>query len=312
MKPTRLARLTPLLLLSLTWLRSTQTAQGSDVSSYDVRKGVQFTQTGTGPPVADATNGYVFVADVSTVLNNTVNSASVLTPFGTNLTLTSVASQNGFQYQHKYNTPTALDTHDPDGNYVMTINAIHDGIKTLILSLTGAAYPNTPHLTDYATLQMVNTNGYFQATWDPFVVGTTVGTTNDFIQLRIQDALSNRIFETPDPGKEGVLDGTATSALVYVPGALMAGQIYSKCTLAFYKHVFSDTNSYPGAVGSADYYMRTSFSVVPATNASPDTKLYEVNKGRRFVQISTAFPTPETGHKYEFQAAVQATAKVGS
>jgi hypothetical protein len=303
MKPTRLARLTPLLLLSLTWLRSAQTAQGSDVSSYDVRKGIQFTQTGTGAPVADTNNGYVFVADVSTFLNNTVNSASVLTPFGTNLTLTPAASQNGFQYQHKYNTLNALDTHDPDGNYAMTINAIHDGIKTLILSLTGAAYPNPPHLTDYPTLQMVNTNGYFQATWDPFVGGTT----NDFVQLRIQDAFGNRIFETPDPGKEGVLDGTATSALIYVPGALTAGQIYSKCTLAFYKHVFSDTNSYPGAVGSADYYIRTSFTVVPATNASPDTKLYEVSKGRRFVQTSSAFPTPEAGHKFEFQAAVQAT-----
>src|SRR2546428_6617130 len=265
MKLTRLARLTSLLLLSLTGLRSTQTVQGSDVSSYDVRKGVQFTQTGTGAPVADATNGYVIVADVNTFLNNTVNSASVLPPAGTNLTLTPVASQNGFQYQHKYNTLTALDTHDPDGSYVMTIDAIHDGIKTLNLSLQGAAYPNTPHLTDYATLQMVNTNGYFQATWDPFVGGTA----NDFVQLRIQDAFGNRIFETPDPGKEGVLDGTATSVLVYIPGALMAGQIYSKCTLVFYKHVFGDTNSYPGAVGSADYYIRTSFSVVPATTRRP-------------------------------------------
>src|SRR5712691_11237278 len=186
MKLTRFTPFSTLFLLILGVLRAAPAVQGADVSIYTVKKGIQYAQTGSDPPVAGTNNSYVFEADVFTVLPNEVTSATVLLPppIGTNQTLTEQASQNQFQLRHKYNTQTALNTHYPDGNYVMGIDAIHDGVKTLSLLLSGAAYPTSaPHLTDSPTLQMVNANGYFQATWDPFAGGTS----NDFVQFRIED-----------------------------------------------------------------------------------------------------------------------------
>src|SRR5258708_33475664 len=201
MKFTRFAPFSTLFLLSLGVWRVAHAVQGADVSIYTVKKGIQYAQTGSGDPVAGTNNSYVFEADVNSILGNVVSSAMVLLPppIGTNQALVEQPSQNQFQLRHKYNTQATLNTHYPDGNYVMGINAIHDGVKTLNLLLTGASYPNPPHLTDFPTLQMVNANGYFQAAWDPFAGGTS----NDFVQFRIEDTLGNKIFETPDYGKPG-------------------------------------------------------------------------------------------------------------
>ncbi len=300
-------RFTPFLTLflsSLAALSVTPAVEGADVSIYTVKKGIQYAQTDSGPPVAGTNNSYVFEADVFSFLPNEVTSAMVLLPppIGTNQALAEQPSQNQFQLRHKYNTQTALNTHYPDGNYALGINAIHDGTKTLNLALTGAAYPNAPHLTDFPTLQMVNANGYFQATWGPFAGGTS----NDFVQFRIEDLAGNKLFETPDYGKPGALNGTALSTLVYAPGILTAGQT-NNGTLTFQTNVVVDSNSYPGAVGVADYYIRTSFSVITTTSAAPDVKLYEVTKGRRFVQNDTNAPTPNKGQEFDFQASVQAS-----
>ncbi len=258
MKFTRFAPFSTLLLLSLGVLMVAPAVQGADVSTYTVKKGIQYAQTGNDPPVAGTNNSYVFETDVFTFLGNEVTSATVLLPppIGTNQALVEQPSQNQFQLRHKYNTQATLNTHYPDGNYVLGIDAIHDGVKTLNLPLTGASYPNAPHVTDFPTLQMVNANGYFQAAWDPFAGGTS----SDFVQFRIEDTLGNKIFETPDFGKPGAFDGTAISVLLG-PGILTAGQT-NNGTLTFQKNVVVDTNSYPGAVGVADYYIRTSFSVI--------------------------------------------------
>ncbi len=304
MKFTRLTPFLTLSLLSLGVLRVAPAVQGADVSIYTVKKGIQYAQTGSGIPVAGTNNSYVFEADVFTFLPNEATSAAVLLPppIGTNQALVEQPSQNQFQLRHKYNTQTALDNHYPDGNYVMGINAIHDGVKTLSLLLSGAAYPTSaPHLTDFPTLQMVNANGYFQATWDPFAGGTS----SDFVQFRIEDLAGNKIFETPDYAKPGAFDGTAIGALLG-PGILTAGQT-NNGTLTFQKNVVVDSNSYPGAVGVADYYIRTSFSVITTTSAAPDVKLYEVTKGRRFVQTDTNAPSPQAGQEFDFQASVQAS-----
>ncbi len=304
MKFTRLAPFLTLSLLSLGVLSVAPAVQGADVSIYTVKKGIQYAQTGSGIPVAGTNNSYVFEADVFTFLPNEVTSAMALLPLpiGTNQALVEQPSQNQFQLRHKYNTQTALDNHYPDGNYVMGINAIHDGVKTLSLLLSGAAYPTSaPHLTDFPTLQMVNANGYFQATWDPFAGGTSSG----FVQFRIEDLMGNKIFETPDYAKPGAFDGTAIAALLG-PGILTAGQT-NNGTLTFQKNVVVDSNSYPGAVGVADYYIRTSFSVITTTSAAPDVKSYEVTKGRRFLQKDTSAPSPDLGQEFDFQASVQAS-----
>src|SRR5216684_4914424 len=151
MKFTRFTPFLTLFLLSLGVLRLAPVVQGADVSIYTVKKGIQYAQTNSGPPVAGTNNSYVFEADVFTFLPNEVSSATVLLPppIGTNQVLVEQPSQNQFQLRHKYKTQATLNTHYPDGNYVLGINAIHDGVKTLNLLLTGAVYPNAPHVTDF-------------------------------------------------------------------------------------------------------------------------------------------------------------------
>jgi hypothetical protein len=185
MKFTRFAPFSTLFLLSLSALGLAPAVQGADVSIYTVKKGFQYAQTNSGPPVAGTTNSFVFEADVNTILGNVVSSATVLPPGGTNQALVEQPSQNQFQLRHKYNSLTTLNTHYPDGppSYVLGVDTIHDGSKMLSLLLTGAAYPTSaPQLTDFPTLQMVNVNGYFQAAWNSFAGGTS----NDFVEFRIE------------------------------------------------------------------------------------------------------------------------------
>ncbi len=69
----------------------------------------------------------------------------------------------------------------------------------------------------------------------------------DFIQFQVEDLSGNKLFETPDLGKPGFWDGTATQALV-APGAMLIGQT-NRVTLTFQKAIPVDQNSLPGRLG---------------------------------------------------------------
>jgi hypothetical protein len=290
--------------ISLLWfalggLQFSLSGHAADVSLWQATKGFEYTQTDGGVPTLNATNGCGFEADVVMSTNTSVTAATVQPPGGLPQTLTLSASGTKLSFKHKYNSLTRLNQHYANGAYAFHITTKNDGTRQVSSQLLGDAYPNAPHLHNFAALQAVNANGYLAALWDVFVGGDT----NDFIQFRIEDQSGNKLFETPDLNKSGALDGTATQVLV-PPGTLAPGTTY-RLTLAFHKAVAIDRTSYPGAAGYAAYYSRTALSLATSTAAAPDVKTFELYKARKWVQSGTNTTIPEPGHEFAFDASIQ-------
>jgi hypothetical protein len=274
----------------------------SDVKIYVIDKGIQYFQTSVAAPVADANNGVSFETDVKASGSNLVTAVTLKLPNATTVAVPQIANDE-FKLKKKYDKQTGVDGAFPDGPYVLAMATLHDGTKTLTLALTGDTYPNVPRISNFPATQALDPGGYFLFTWDPFVGGTA----NDFVQLHIDDSSGNKVWETPDIGEAGVLNGLATSTLM-PPGTLAAGQSY-QARLDYGKAVTLDRTNYPGALGLAQYYKRTKFIIQTTAIASAaPVKLYTLSKSRRFQQVGLGTPTPQSSKTFDIDAALDASA----
>jgi hypothetical protein len=274
---------------------------GADVKTYVLEKGIQFIQNDAGAALADSNNGAVFSVTVKAAGTNYITTAEVGLPSGTVQTVPQTAADE-FKFNKKYNKQTTLDANYPDGTYTVRLDTAHDGSKALPLSLVGDLYPNTPHFANFSATQAIDAGAFNLFTWDPF----TGGGTNDFAQLHIEDNQGNKVWETPDEGELGALDGRAVSALV-PSNNLSAGQVY-QAYIYFAKSVSRDESTYPGAVGFSGYYKRTKLTVQTTVQASQaDTKTYRIIKSRRFQQTDSAAPVPQSTKTFDFEAFVNGT-----
>src|SRR5262249_26357337 len=149
-----------------------------------------------------------------------------------------------------------LDSTYPNGSYRVVINTVHDGTRSSVLSLTGDAYPNDPHFSNFAAAQAIDPATNFTLTWDAFVGGTV----DDIIQVIIGDAVTGDvIFETPLAAQAGALAGNVTS--VTIPSnTLLHGRTYV-AQLVFAKITAANNASYPGVPGVTGYFEQTDFSL---------------------------------------------------
>jgi hypothetical protein len=285
-------------LVAILWLWTLASACGADVSLYKVTRGIRYQQLPGGAPSVLTDNGYVFQADVFLIATGTVSSASVVSSEGTVRTLT-FDKADKLEFRNRVNTKSTLETRYPDGNFRFTINAVHDGSRVPTLPLLGNGYPNAPVIQGLAALQLQNANGYTVVTWEPFIGGTA----NDFIQLRIEDSNGELVWETPDPGESGALDGFSRFAVIKA-GKLKPNTTYNGA-LMFEKTSTRDTSSYPGALGWSTYHARTEFTIGTGSAGAPNIHDYKVSKGRGFEQTNSGSPFPEPESEFIFDAQVQ-------
>src|SRR5437660_6198768 len=132
--------------------------QASDVSIYSITKGIYYQQTSAAAPLALTNNGYIFEADAFLTAPGNVRSAFLQAPGSTNQALT-LDDPAQFQLKDKYNTKAKLDSHYPDGNFVLTLNTLHDGSGAITLPLQGGSYPNAPRISNFDATQWVNPAG---------------------------------------------------------------------------------------------------------------------------------------------------------
>ena len=112
----------------------------------------------------------------------------------------------------------------PNGAYVLALQPVSDGNKTLTLALSGN-YASIPFILNFNALQAVVASNDFNVTW-----AIPGGTINDFVQLQILQVDStgfiSEIFNSGQPGDVGALNGTTTSASLPAD-TLSHGTIYS-------------------------------------------------------------------------------------
>ncbi|MDB6027342.1 MAG: hypothetical protein JWM68_3565, partial [Verrucomicrobiales bacterium] len=228
---------------------------GPDVRLYLVAKGQGFKQSSTAVPVLEASTNspFMFMAFVQELFSGSVTNGSLHVPSGSTLPLETHDEQ--LRVQQKYSTKTALDTAFGAGVYTFRMYTSNDGAKTNALTLTADNYPSTPHVSNWSSAQSVDPSAGLLLTWDAF----TGGTTNDYIQLSIDDSTNDHtIFETPEFAEPTHLVGTATS--VQIPGGVLSGNQTYQARLLFAKRVDSNTN-YAGVPGVAVYFRETQFAL---------------------------------------------------
>jgi len=225
---------------------------------YLVAKGQDFEQTSTAAPVLREGEAHLFDVDVQARVSNSVTAVTLLTPAGSNETLTAASDGLGLTLGKSFGVKADLDLIYGMGNYTLTILTAKDGLKTLTLGLPTENYPATPQISNWSALQGAGTTASFTITWNSSRQGRAYA---DAIQLEIVDSADEVVYSTPDIGGLGVLTGQTTS--VTIPAnQLHPGQEY-RCRLVFMK--FSSQNtSYPGAKGFGVYYRQTHFTFTTA------------------------------------------------
>ena len=282
----------------LTVVVATATARAADVAFYVVAKDEGFDQSGTAAPTPKG-NPYRFNAFVGLTAPNSVTNATVQSlPGGQVYPL--APEPDDFDFQAKFTSLNALNAAAPNGNYQMVIKALHDGTHTITLPLTGDAYPSTdPHISNYAAAQAINPAAAFALNWDPF----SGGTTNDFIQVTIANALGNiTFFQSPNPGQPGALSGTATSLVIPANRLPSSATLLGRLLIA--KTVTTDSTSYPGVLGFASYYKFTDFGMATTTAPAQDVSTYTILKEQNFNQTGSGPPASDPAAAFRFIAVV--------
>ena len=239
---------------------------GADVQSYLVAKGQRFEQNDAGAATLITSNAFRFASFVRETYSNAVTSATVRIPSGTTKTLT-VGDPGQYSFGQEFNSKAALDSAFSQGNYVFTIHTRDDGTRAPTLALPADAYPNTPHIANWAAAQSAQADSDFTVTWDAFVGGNT----NDYVQLNIDNTNGNSVFQSRRPLVLGALNGADTSVLIPA-NTMVAGNSYH-AHLLFAKLANLNTNGYPGAQGAAAYFAETRFPINAVIPAPPQGRL---------------------------------------
>ena len=225
------------------------------ILNYGATKVQRSLQEDSGPPVQAEESGFIFTAFFE--IDDPARSASgtVTLPNGEVRDFMRIPSETTLFYIRVFDSEAELNAAYPPGTYVFSLSV--DGMEyTASVDLVETPVPDSPHVTNYDELQMIDATEPFPVEWDPIPGGTT----DDFIILEIDDYVS------PGPWEEGGMDGTATSYLVE-EAALEEGLHYES-SLYFAKVVDQNTDAIPGALGAGIIGSRTEFEI--ATVGDPD------------------------------------------
>ncbi len=278
----------------------TGSTSSADVNIFGAVKGQAFEQTDTGPPQLRTGTPFQFRAFVELTAPASVTTARVTVPGGAVKTLT--PETMSLNFGENLSSQAALDFAYPNGPFTLKLETVHDGTVTSALDLTGNAYPNTPHVSNYTAAQTIEATADFTLTWDAFAGGGL----NDLILVRIEDA-EQTVFETSArPDEQDGLNGMATS--VTIPArTLIAGKTY-EATVLFAKATDVDFTTYAGVIGFGGYFKSTRFSLKTSGSVSADVTLYSLNKQQTFVQTSNEAPALDTNPPFRFNATVNLAA----
>ncbi|MFP6875068.1 MAG: Ig-like domain-containing protein [Verrucomicrobiales bacterium] len=166
-------------------------------------------------------------------------------------------------FEQDFDKKPQLDSSFPSsGDYVISVEGENDGSQSVTLSFAGDDYPNVPFITNFEALQALDASAAITLQWDPFQSGSA----DDHISLYIEKEHSpdgGTVYEAPNPGEPGALDGTSTS-LTLPPGTLDPGSDYT-VQIGFYRIGTPDT-SYVEAVPAFGKQTRFPLETVAVTD----------------------------------------------
>jgi hypothetical protein len=266
-------------------IQTVAAASQADVKFYTLSKSRRFTQTDSGSPILQTNKTFNLDAEVDAATAGTVTTVGLVLPSKTVQTLDPQSDNKTFAINDNSITQNGLDSLYADGSYAFDITTTSTS-KMPVLILSGDAYPAPPHVLNFPG--NVDPTSDLLVSWEPFTGGTVL----DFIQFHVEDLQGNKVFETPNYGKNGAFNGTALQVIL-PRNTLTAGRSYN-ARVVFQKDSVLDTTSYPGALGVASYATRTYFpltttggvpqppslAAIPASNGNGFQFLVQAGSGQ--------------------------------
>jgi hypothetical protein len=280
------------------------TARAADAQRFELLKGIYFYQLGEGRAQVQTNNNYRFTTQVYANLVGDVVTAAVTTPNGSRVDLLPDADGDPFRYRDRFDPDDrlAFEAFYPNGTYSLFIRGLRDGDRTMTFSITGDQYPAPPILNNYNAAQNLPYNQYNEVSWQPFAGGTKA----DFIQFQIEDLNNNTVWETPDFGEDGALNGLDTKTII--PARVLGPSSVYFATIRFVKVLGSGSRTYPGVPGTAGYFTRTEFTLRSVSTPPLDTVIDRVQIWRRvrYGQSTGDGELQPEAERYEFVARLDA------
>jgi hypothetical protein len=178
-----------------------------------------------------------------------------------------------FDYEAQYASKTDLDRFFPNGAYSISLDTAHDGTKTVPLTFPADNYPNVPTLSNFSSLQAVNSAQGLTISWSSF--SGADNSSSYFIKVNIETDSGEEVFSSPGIGEGGALTGTSTS-IVIPANTLSPGRKYW-AELVFARIVATDSSTYSGVTFRAVFAKATEFEI--QTTGSPIRPALTFTKG---------------------------------
>lgn len=211
------------------------------ITTFTLGKVYSYDQSSAAAPVLNVDTPFGFGATTTLASNRTATSITLTLPTAavSNLTQNFVAHEDYYLFDYSASSNT-LESIFPQGTYTFTVNATASN-QTVAVSLpAGMPQPNAPHVSNYQAAQSVNATQPFTITWDAFAGGGTA----DYISVAV--SATTNVWQTPDYGAPGALDGTATS--VTIPADKLTPNTTYDVSLGFYHGIWNSNTTYATGV----------------------------------------------------------------
>lgn len=215
---------------------STGCDTNATMPSFTVSKSMLYTQTSSGPPLANASAPYCFLGCTTLSCPRNATNVTLQAPGGVsqNMTLSSIPGHLTLP-DCGYTNAAAFEAAYTNGNYLFNIQALNSNQPVTINFPSYLAWPPAPHLTNFVQGQSINPSSPFRLGWDPF----TNGTAADCIYVEIYGG----VFRTPELGSPGASNGLATSVVIPA-GTFQANQTYSGIVTFYHYSLVTNPGPY--------------------------------------------------------------------
>ena len=247
-----------------------------DAAAYNISKQQNFNQNSSGAPTPAGGSAFRFVANVLATASNAVTSAQVQLPAPGGIDpLTPDPTDTLLSFAPRFASEAALDTAFVAGTYTLQLSAVHDGSRSLQMTMPSDSFPIAPHVANWAAAQNVNPATDFNLIWDPFSGSSGV----DFVVFNAFDSLGNIITSLGLPN-------TATN-FDFVAGTFQSAQAYT-VQIQFRHFTSYDITNYPGVSGSVRFFSTTTLNLSTAGLATaPSLAVVSTNGLRPFELLLT-------------------------
>jgi len=191
---------------------------------------------------------FFFEAFVESADTDILESASVTPPGGSELPLpVDPDSTNEWRLRAERQSFPELNAEFPPGAYELSTVGDNDGAKSVSVTLSADDYLGATTFTVFEAAQAIDPASDFTFAWDS-IPGATA---DDLVFLILEDERGDEVFESPDIGEPGALDGLSTSAMV--PSEALAPGTRYFARLETYRIVDVNESYAPGVESLAGY-----------------------------------------------------------